>query len=254
MMTYKAVGRLIINYAAPAWSPNLHDAIYRKIQYIYIYTEAEHSELLSAQYLARCMEPENVCHPITTRGTPKRQMNETLNTIHRNTVELLRIANDRKATLIAFHTDAVKNNIKSHESIVVLGSSAPPIGNSEKDLTRKERSTLTQLRSGYCGLLGPNKSRFKKTGNLKVCADCGKTPHDVKHLFAFLVHPTPMTLSDLWSRLADPIRELGYLEVRDQHRNEHGLKGELQQRNLRPEQFEQFFLVHYFFCVQNFRA
>ena len=32
-MTYKAVGRSIINYAAPVWSPNLHDTNYRKIQY-----------------------------------------------------------------------------------------------------------------------------------------------------------------------------------------------------------------------------
>ena len=33
LMTYMAVGRLIINYAAPVWSPNLHDTNYRKIQY-----------------------------------------------------------------------------------------------------------------------------------------------------------------------------------------------------------------------------
>ena len=31
LMTYKAVGRSIINYAAPVWSPNLHDTNYRKI-------------------------------------------------------------------------------------------------------------------------------------------------------------------------------------------------------------------------------
>ena len=40
----------------------------------------EHSELLSAQYLARCLEPENVCHSIQNKGHPKRQMNETLYT------------------------------------------------------------------------------------------------------------------------------------------------------------------------------
>ena len=32
-MTYKAVGRLFINYTAPIWSPILHDTNYRKIQY-----------------------------------------------------------------------------------------------------------------------------------------------------------------------------------------------------------------------------
>ena len=111
LMTYKAVGRSIINYAAPVWSPNLHDTNYRKIQYTqneapriatgchkmssvdHLHTEAEmlkvreHSELLSAQYLARCLEPGNVCHPITTRAAPERRMKETLYTKHRNTVE-----------------------------------------------------------------------------------------------------------------------------------------------------------------------
>ena len=33
LMTYKAVGRLIINYAAPVWSTNLRDTNYRNIQY-----------------------------------------------------------------------------------------------------------------------------------------------------------------------------------------------------------------------------
>ena len=76
-MTYKAVGRSIINYDAPVWSTNIRDTNYRNIQYtqnealriatgchkmssVYqLHVEdkmlkvREHSELLSAQYLAR---------------------------------------------------------------------------------------------------------------------------------------------------------------------------------------------------------
>ena len=109
LMTYKAVGRSIINYAAPVWSTNLHNTNYRNIQYTqnealrittgchkmssvdYLHIEAkmlkvrEHSELRSAQYLARCLEPGKVCHSITTRETPKRRMKVTLFTGHRNT-------------------------------------------------------------------------------------------------------------------------------------------------------------------------
>ena len=75
-MTYKAVGRSIINYAPPVWSTNLRDTSYRKIKYTQnealgiatgyhqmssvdnLHVQAkmlkvrEHSELLSAQYLA----------------------------------------------------------------------------------------------------------------------------------------------------------------------------------------------------------
>ena len=91
LMTYKGVGRSIINYA-PVWSTNIR---YRNIQYTqnkalriatgchkmssvdHLHVEAkmrkvrEHSELLSAEYLARCLEPGNVCHSITTRETSR---------------------------------------------------------------------------------------------------------------------------------------------------------------------------------------
>ena len=90
-MTYKAVGRSIINYAAPAWSPNLHNTNYRKIQYTQnealriatgchkmssidpLHTEAdmlkvkEDSELLSAQYLTRCLKQGNAYQPMRDR-------------------------------------------------------------------------------------------------------------------------------------------------------------------------------------------
>ena len=90
----------------------------------------EHSELLSAQYLARCLEPGNVCHSMTTRETPKRRMKGTLFTRHRNTVEPLMLVDNRKTTLQAIHTDAINKAVKY--------------------LTRKERATLAQLKSGYC--------------------------------------------------------------------------------------------------------
>ena len=175
----------------------------------------EHSELLSAPYLARCLEPGNVCHSITTKVTPGRQMKETLYTRHRNTVEPKMVKNEKKATLQVLHTDAVDKAVKSHERNVVLDGWPPPISSSGKDLTRKERSTLAQLRSRYCRFLGSYKSRIKKDASLNVCADCGTTLHDVKHLFVFPGHLTTMIPSDLWSRPTDAVRELRYLEARD---------------------------------------
>ena len=83
----------------------------------------------------------------------------------------------------------------------MLDGRPPSISSSEKELTRKERSTLAQLRSGYCRLLGSYKM--------------GTTPHDVKHLFVFPAHSTTKIPSDLWSRPTDAVRELSYLEARD---------------------------------------
>ena len=203
LMTYKAVGRSIINYAAPVWSTNINDTNYRKIKNTqnealriatgchkmfsidHLHIEAdmlkvrEHLELLSAQYLARCLKPGNVCRPITIKATHDRQIKETLHTRHRNTVEPMIVKNNRKVTFQALHTDAVYKAVKSHERNV--DDRLPPISSSGKD--RQKRSTLAQLRSGYCRLMGSYKSRIKKDASLNVCADCDTTPHDVKHLF-----------------------------------------------------------------------
>ena len=150
-MTYKAVGRSIIKYAAPVWSTNIRDTSYINIQYTqnealriatgchkmsrvdHLHVEAkilkvrEHSELLSAQYLTRCLEPGNVCHSITTWETPKRRMKETLFTRHRNTVEPMMLANNRKATLQAIHSDAVNKAVKDQKKNIysVRWSSTP---------------------------------------------------------------------------------------------------------------------------------
>ena len=125
------VGTQFYNYAAPVLSTNLRDTNYRNIQYTqnealriatgchkkssvdHLHVDAKmlkvrkHSELLSAQYLTRCLEPGNVCHSITTREIPKRRMKETLSTRHHSTVEPIMIADNRKATLQAIYTDAV---------------------------------------------------------------------------------------------------------------------------------------------------
>ena len=192
-MTYKAVGRYIINYAAPVWSTNLRNTNHRNIQYTenealristgcrkmssvdHLHTEEnvlkvrEHSELLSAQYLTRCLEPENVNNSITTRDPPKRLMKETLFTRHRSTVEPMMIAIDRKATLQAINTMAVNQAVTSLRR---NADDRPPLINiSEKELTRKERTTLAQLKSGHCRLLGSYKSRTCKDASIDVCVD-----------------------------------------------------------------------------------
>ena len=113
------------------------------------------------------------------KQTPKRRMKGTLFTRHRNTVERMLIADNRKTTLQAIHTDTVNRAVKDQKKNIVLDDLPHPINDSEKDLTRKEGATLAQLRSGYCKLLGSYKSRIKKDASLNVCADCGKTPHDV---------------------------------------------------------------------------
>ena len=123
-------------------------------------------------------------------------MEETLFTRHCSTVEPMMVANDRKATLRVIHTSTVNQAVNKQEVNVVSGDRPSLIKNSEKDLTRKERTTLAQLRSVHCRLLGSYKSTINKDASLNVCADCGRTSHDVKHLFNCSAHPTTVTPSE----------------------------------------------------------
>ena len=128
-------------------------------------------------------------------------------------IVMLHVSMTVDSTLCRLHTMAVNQAVTSLGRNVLLDDRPPPIKISEKELTQKERTTLAQLRSGHCRLLGSYKSRISKDVSLDVCADCGKTPHDVKHLFNCPAHPTTMTPSDLWNRPVDAIRELSYLEA-----------------------------------------
>ena len=58
-MTYKARGRSIANYAAPVWSTNGH----------HHWSVEVHLNLLSAQYLIQCLEPDSACNNITRMDT-----------------------------------------------------------------------------------------------------------------------------------------------------------------------------------------
>ena len=91
------------------------------------------------------MEPENVSNSITPRETPKRRMKETLFTRHLSTVVPMMVSNDRKTTLLAIHTSAVNQAVNRQEVNVVLADRPPLINNSEKDLTKKERTTLAHV-------------------------------------------------------------------------------------------------------------
>ena len=122
------------------------------------------------------------------------------------------IVKDGKAILQSIHTKTVNQAVNSQWRNVVLDDRPPLNNNSEKELAMRERTTLAQLRSGHCRLLGSYMSRFSKDVNLYVFTDCSNTPHDVKKLFNCPAHPTTMTPSDLRSRPVDAIREIGYLE------------------------------------------
>ena len=187
-MTYKTIERLIANYGASVWSTNARATSIGKIQIAqnealriatgshkmttidHLHNETEmltmkqHSGLLSAQYLVQYLDPDHVCHNITTMDSgsgsmisrillricspmddPPHQMKHTLHTRHYPTVQPL-LAVTKKETFQAVHTEAVTRAIDSQQPNRVLRNQPSSISSEEDTLRRPQRTTLSQLR------------------------------------------------------------------------------------------------------------
>ena len=112
----------------------------------------DHSDMLSAQYLVNCLEKDHVCHGITTQEPRPRPMKETLHSKHHSTV-LPRLGSSRMESHQNLHTHAVESAIQLQGNNRVLKKHPPPISDEEQRLNRRQRCTLSQLRSGHCHLL-----------------------------------------------------------------------------------------------------
>ena len=116
------------------------------IEYLHNETEMltvkQHSDLLSAQYLVQCLDPDHVCHNITTMDVPPRQMKHTLHTRHYPTVQPM-LAATKKETLQAVHTEAVTRAINSQQPNRVLHNRPPPISLEEDTLRRPENNSVS---------------------------------------------------------------------------------------------------------------
>lgn len=229
-ISYKAIGRSIINYAAPVWTPNLSETNYKRLQTVqntalrtitgchkmssvdHIHQETKilpikaHQELLSAQYLAKCSNNGHPCRDLLEHQNHPRMMKHTLTTKHLPVVEAAINTSDRPINNL--HTNAVTAVMASQTVNKVLNTKPPGISKEETKLPRKTRTTLAQLRSGYSKILQSYQNRL----NPRIpdrCPDCEEAPHDTRHLFRCRKKPTRYKVEDLWSRPFDVAGMLG---------------------------------------------
>ena len=169
-----------------------------------------HLNLLSAQNVVQCLNTENVCH-IIKMVLPPREIKETVFTRHNQTVLPL-VAYNRKDTHRALHTSFVCTAIDNMKDNRVPNNRPPPINNEETLLSRRQRTTLSQLRSGHCKLLNSYKKRLKQSDS-SSCPDCGMDPHEVSHLFDCTAHPNDLSPVNLWDKPVNAILELSFLDL-----------------------------------------
>ena len=112
-----------------------------------------------------------------------------------------------KDALNSLHTDAVSEAIANFKPNLVLDGRPPPIHASENTLTRPERTTLAQLRSGYSKYLNTYLARVN--GDVPMnCPLCDTAPHTTKHLFDCPLRPTALTPISLWTNPVEASRFL----------------------------------------------
>ena len=105
------------------------------------------------------------------------------------------------------HTQAVASTIASLDANPLLGTSPPPISPSERRLTRLQRTTLAQLRSGHCKLLGDYRV-LTGLGSSAICPECLFRRQTVPHIFNCDAAPTQLTVRDLWT---NPVTTVEFL-------------------------------------------
>ena len=119
---------------------------------------------------------------------PPREMNETLFIRNSHTMlPLLSITG--KNTLQAIYISFVNTAMDNMTDNGVLNNQPPSINNEDTFLSRRQRATLSQIRSGHCKLLNSYKKRLKQTDS-SSCPDCGMDRQDVPHLLNALLIPT----------------------------------------------------------------
>jgi hypothetical protein len=164
-----------------------------------------HNKLLSDQFAAATSSPQHPNHHLFTAPPPPRLMKMTLKRFSEKRVA--RAAADLPPHAVPaaikrqLHTRAAKKAATSAEN-VVLGHNPPNIASEEKKLTRTARTRLAQLRSGFSRALKHYLHRIDPA-TPDVCPNCHDTPHDTKHLFNCIAHPTILKIIDLWTR---PVR------------------------------------------------
>jgi len=157
----------------------------------------DHLSLISSQYLARAIQPNNTSHSAVTSSSGIRNMKQTLQPrfLHRvapylsSSIPPLIMGPPSSPFILElfpipnfFHLITVSFRLLPHKKQRKKQTSLGPI--------------LSQLNSSFCSSLH---SYREKIGLIPspLCPSCGREPHTTVHVFSCSSHPTPLTKIDL---------------------------------------------------------
>ena len=222
LTTYQAIGRSILSYCCPVWTPSHKDTNWSRLQRSHnlalriatgclkmadvseLHQEArelpvrQHNELISQQFAIACHLPQHPCHQLCHRP-PDVRPDRRRSLIGRSKPNIQQYLAEEplsntsyKSAINSFHYDAVRTAIESSSSKLPNGR-PPPMATAEQTLPRKTRTILAQLRTGHSHMKTIDPAAHNH------CHDCGQSPHDTHHLSDCPLKPTTLTVESLWT-------------------------------------------------------
>ena len=161
-------------------------------------------KLLASQFLARSLQPSHPSFEVVTLEPERnhRDCKDTLRSACYSFVEPyiqngIIPASSYKEVIKRIHTFIVSEAVDAQSPNRVLQTRPPLISPDEAYLAREFRTTLSQLRSGFCARLADYQYLVGRSDS-DNCPDCLTGVASSSHLFSCPAHPTNLTTEDLW--------------------------------------------------------
>ena len=228
LITYKALVKPLLTYAAPVWYPLVSPSSIKPLQSVqnaairiatgtvvmssqdHLHSEAEmlpvgrELTMLCEQFLLGALRPGHPSNAVVSSDPgPRRPLvRQTLRSKFLPAVEPFlqdgaTPEDSYRQALAEIHRRSVAGAIAAQDPNRVLDRRPPPVAAEEKNLPRRFRTTLAQLRSGFSSAMGDYLHRIGRAPS-PLCPECGISDHSVPHLFACPARPTDLRPADLW--------------------------------------------------------
>ena len=234
---YKQYIRSVMDYASPAWAPDLSRTHLNTLQTTqnkalkiitgctqtsptdHLHHETsilkfeDHLNMRGTQFLPSATHnQDHPCSYMSNINPTPRRIVETPAGHYGDILEGIPTTDRSHGNEI--HTAITARSIAALGPNSILGVPPPKIHQSERDLPRQDRIHLSRLRCGHHPALQAYQHRIN-SNNPPECPNCGTQPHTVIHVMEecedFAAQRTAHGIEDVRDLWAEPARSIGYL-------------------------------------------
>ena len=202
---YKQFTRTSINYSSPAWFPTISEKNNTTLQTLqnsalrvitgnttstnihHLHRESkiipvkQHLKMIGCNFMNTAKQENHPCNHLTKPIKQHRAMKTTPGHYYNTLINKLPAKPPDITHTKHYHTEFTKEAIKTYDDNPLIKMKPPEIDKSEKELKRKERTSLSRLRSKEHPSLQNYKFKIHKSAT-PTCQHCKQEVEDVEHL------------------------------------------------------------------------